>query len=328
MLLMELKSANSNDSEYGDSFSFIGNSTIMSLAPIVLFVYNRPWHTQQTVEALQKNELAKESELFIYCDAAKDDATKQVVDEVRIYIRSVDGFKKITIVEREVNWGLADSIIDGVTEVVNQHGKIIVLEDDLVTSPYFLKFMNEALDFYKNEKKVWHISGWNYPINVDGLNDVFLWRLMNCWGWATWANRWKYFEKNTAKVIREFTKNEINYLNLDGSGNAWSQVISNKKGKINTWAIYWYATIVKKNGLCLNPAKAFVDNIGMDGSGVNCGSVKAYKCILLDEYSNHFVLGTKEDALALKKIKNFHKDLQTSFMLRIVNKIKRVLIVK
>jgi GT2 family glycosyltransferase len=114
-------------------------------APIALFVYNRPWHTRQTVEALKKNELASESELFIYSDAPKNGKAKEKVKEVREYIKTIDGFKKVTIIERENNWGLADSIIDGVTKIVNEYGKIIVLEDDLVTSPYFLKFMNEAL---------------------------------------------------------------------------------------------------------------------------------------------------------------------------------------
>ena len=131
------------------------------LAPIVLFVYNRPEHTKLTVMALQKNELARESELFIYSDAPKNLDVKVKTDEVRKYIKSISGFKKIIIIEREKNWGLAASIIDGVTKIINEYGKIIVLEDDLVTSSYFLKFMNEALEFYKNEDKVWHISGWN-----------------------------------------------------------------------------------------------------------------------------------------------------------------------
>ena len=130
----------------------------MVLSPIVLFVHNRPWHTKQTVEALQQNELAEDSELFIYSDAAKSSKANAAVQEVRDYIYSVSGFKKITIIERKYNWGLADSIIDGVTSIVNKYGRIIVLEDDLVTSPYFLKFMNDALSFYKNEKRVWRGS--------------------------------------------------------------------------------------------------------------------------------------------------------------------------
>ena len=121
----------------------------MTLAPIVIFVYNRPNHTRQTVEALRKNELANESELFIYADAPKNENAVVKVNEVREYIKSVDGFKKVTIIHREKNWGLANSIIDGVTKIVNEYGKIIVLEDDLITSPNFLSFTNQALDFYE-----------------------------------------------------------------------------------------------------------------------------------------------------------------------------------
>ncbi len=129
----------------------------MSLSPIVLFVYNRPWHTQKTIEALQKNELASESELFIYSDAAKNETAIHAVEKVRNYIKKTTGFKKITIIERDKNWGLANSIIDGVTTIVNQYEKIIVLEDDLLTSPYFLRFMNEALTFFKENSKLKNI---------------------------------------------------------------------------------------------------------------------------------------------------------------------------
>ena len=164
-------------------------------APIALFVYNRLWHTKQTIEALQKNELASESELIIHSDGAKNSNKLLKVKEVRDYIGTIGGFKKVTIIEQKTNLGLALSIIRGVTKTVNEHGKIIVLEDDMVTSPYFLKFMNDALKFYENEDKVWHICGWNYPIDVTSKNDVYLYRIMECWGWATWKVKWTKLKK-------------------------------------------------------------------------------------------------------------------------------------
>ena len=286
----------------------------IELAPIILFVYNRLEHTKQTIKALQKNELATESELFIYSDAAKDEKIKQSVDEVRKYIKTVDGFKKVTIIEREKNWGLANSIIDGVTKIVNEYGKIIVLEDDLVTSPYFLKFVNEALEFYKDEKKVWHISGWNYPIKIDGEEDVFFWRVMNCWGWATWADRWQYFEKDIKKLITTFSKDDIKRFNLDGYENFWSQVIANKEGEINTWAIFWYATIFKQNGLCLNPVQTFVENIGHDGSGVHCGTSKKYIDLVNDNKNIVFINTICESKKYVKLIqKNRTKNILYKF---------------
>jgi hypothetical protein len=295
------------------------------LAPIVLFVYNRPEHTKQTVEALQKNELAIESELFIYSDAAKNIGVKAKTDEVRKYIKSINGFKRVTVIKREKNWGLAASIIDGVTKIVNEYGKVIVLEDDLVTSPYFLKFMNDALELYKDEEKVWHISGWNYPIKIDGLDDVFLWRLMNCWGWATWKGRWKHYEKDADKTISEFNKEDIKRFNLDSAQNFWNQVTGNKEKKINTWAIFWYVAIFKKDGLCLNPSQTFVENIGHDGSGVNCGESEAYAANISMHKDIKFVSKINENKIALERIQNFYKSQQKSLLVRVINKLARML---
>ena len=296
-----------------------------NLAPIVLFVYNRPDHTKKTIQALQNNTLACESELFIYSDAPKNEHALAQVNEVREYIKTVDGFKNVTIVEREKNMGLANSIIDGVTKIVNMYGKIIVLEDDLVTSPFFLKFMNEALEFYKNEKKVWHVSGWNYPIDTDGLGDVFLWRLMNCWGWATWADRWQHFEKDVNKTIKEFSKDAIYRFNIDDAANFWEQVVLNKKGEINTWAIFWYVTIFKHNGLCLNPSQTFVENIGHDGSGVHCAQSCRFNGKLSMNDHVTYIDNYNENELAVEKVKMFYNQNKQPLFRRIINKIRRVL---
>lgn len=299
----------------------------MKLSPIVLFVYNRPSHTQQTIEALQKNKLASESELFIYSDAPKFLQDQVKVQEVRDYIHSIGGFKKIIIIERKENWGLADSIIDGVTNIVSQYEKIIVLEDDLVTSPYFLVFMNKALDFYQNKNKVWHISGWNYQINSEGLNDVFLWRAMNCWGWATWADRWKYYEKNVDKLIAKFDKQMIRSFDLDNSGIFWSQVLNNKKLKINTWAIFWYATIFLKNGFCLNPTITYIHNIGLDGSGIHWHDIGVQKKPILNMNScPNFPESTAESIIAVECIMSYFQSLKKPLYTRLINKISRMVL--
>jgi len=296
------------------------------LAPIVLFVYNRPWHTKQTIEALQKNELASESEFIIYSDAAKNEQASQGVEAVRKYIETINGFKKVTLIKRDKNWGLADSIINGVTEVVNKYEKIIVLEDDLVTSPFFLNFMNEALEFYQNNKKVWHVSGWNYPINSEGLNDVFLWRVMNCWGWATWEDKWQFYEKNIDSAMAGFSESEIKAFNLDEAEDFFAQIEANKQRKINTWAIFWYATIFKNNGLCLNPVHTFVDNIGHDGSGVHCGDkgvVEQRDLNLSPDIG--FVTDLVESKTAVTIIKNYYFAQKKTLWSRLINKLSRVL---
>lgn len=275
------------------------------LAPIVLFAYSRPLHTQQTVKALQKNELAGRSELFIYSDGGKDEESWQKVNEVREYLKTISGFKNITIIEQEKNLGLADSIIGGVTNVVNKYGKIIVLEDDIVTSPYFLRFMNDALDFYENEEKIWHISGWNYPVENASTEDVFFWRVMNCYGWSTWANRWEYYKKDTEELIELFTPNEIYKFNLDGTCDFWSQVLANKEGKINTWAIYWYATIFQNKGLCVSPIKSFSRNIGFDSAGTHTKSFKIFDEVIADSYLGNFSNCICEHEEYTNQIKNF-----------------------
>ncbi|MFA6761019.1 MAG: hypothetical protein WCR69_08255 [Sulfuricurvum sp.] len=240
------------------------------LAPIVLFTYNRLSHTRQTLEALQQNKLASKSELFIFSDGGKDEESWQKVNKVREYLKTIKRFKNITLVFGEKNIGLADSIIFGVTDIVNRYGKIIVLEDDIVTSPYFLKFMNDALSFYENEKSIWDITGWNYPIKTEVSRDTFMWRVAGCWGWATWADRWKNFQRNPQELVDRFSAYDIYKFNLDGVYDFWSQVVLNNEGKIDTWAIFWYAASFEHNALSVAPVKSLVKNIGFDDQATNC----------------------------------------------------------
>lgn len=243
-----------------------------NLAPIVLFVYNRPVHTKQTIEALQKNELAKDSELFVYSDAPKNENAVNAVNEVRKYIQDINGFRKVTIITREKNWGLANSIIDGVTKIVNEYGKIIVLEDDLITSPYFLKFMNESLEFYKNKENVYSITGYSFTDDVNDLDSTYFLSLTSSWSWATWQDKWKTFERNKEK-LEQFIRDKSNHkrFNFDDSYDFIGIAKENLINKNNSWAIYWHFNVFRKNGLTLYPKKSLVANIGFDGSGTNCG---------------------------------------------------------
>lgn len=298
-------------------------------SPIVLFVYNRPWHTRQTVEALQKNDLAAESDLIIYADGAKNSEAAASVREVRNYIKSLSGFKSLTLVERDKNWGLAANIIDGVTEVVQRYGKVIVMEDDIVTSPAYLQFMNQALDFYQKEKNIWHISGWSYSINTTGLGEAFLWRVMNCWGWATWADRWKHFDKNPNALRHQWSPDEKYRFDLDGSGVFWSQIDANAQGKIDTWAIFWYASIFQNDGLCINPTISYVNNIGHDGSGVHCGTDSTHSVEVLNKsVQTRFPTVYLESSLAVARIKVFYKKQSKPFHIRLINQISRTVLKK
>lgn len=298
----------------------------MTLAPVLLFVYNRPSHTRETVEALLNNELAAKSQLIIYSDGARDSKSAEKVREVRTYIQTISAFKNIRIIERDSNWGLARSIIDGVSEVVKEFGRVIVLEDDIVTSPYFLKFMNDALEFYNDTKKVMHISGWNYPVHLDEKTDVFLWRTMNCWGWATWADRWCFFNKDCNFFFIKFSPDEIRRFNLDGANNFWKQLISNRKGKIETWGIFWYASIFARGGLCLNPTRSFVQNIGIDGSGTHSG--KNINMLIAKELNHKtdisFPTNISEDSMVLSTIKQFYRSINEKISHRLFIKFKKL----
>jgi GR25 family glycosyltransferase involved in LPS biosynthesis len=154
--------------------------------------------------------------------------------------------------------------------VVSAYGRVIVLEDDIVVSEGFLDFMNDALSFYENKKEVWHISAHSIVNDSKRSDDVFLWRVMNCWGWATWADRWQSYEKKPDNLFATFTEDDIRSFNLDGYKDFWGQVEGNRMGVINTWAVFWYATIFINNGLCVNPYFSYAKNTGLDGSGVHC----------------------------------------------------------
>ncbi|MCR1812023.1 glycosyltransferase [Sulfurospirillum sp. hDNRA2] len=291
----------------------------MTLAPIVLFTYNRLWHTKQTVEALQKNALANESELFVYSDGAKNDAASLHVRNIREYLQTIEGFKKVTVIEREKNWGLANSIIDGVTNIVNQYGKIIVLEDDLVTSPCFLTYMNEALTLYENEPKVISIHGYIYP--VADLPDTFFLKGADCWGWATWKRGWDAFEANGQKLLDEVSKRKLQKeADFDGAY-AYTQMLKDQiQGKNNSWAIRWYFSALLQDALTLYPGKSYVQNIGLDGQGTHCSATTVYDVALnFDVALNNVAI--REDKVAKAKIRGYFLQSKRNIFEKIITKI-------
>lgn len=246
----------------------------MRIAPIILFVYNRPWHTRQTVEALQRNDLAAESELFIYSDGPKSEDDNKVVAEVRKYVKSIEGFKQIKVIERENNIGLAKSVITGVTEIIDKYGKIIVLEDDLVTSPYFLNYMNKALDRYENDEKVMQISGHMFPVDLNIDTDAVFLPFTTSWGWATWKRAWDHFDTEMTGYEKLKADSSLRKrFNLDGAYPYFQMLEYQREGRVDSWAICWYLSVFMKEGLTLFPRKTLVQNIGFDGSGTHSDGI-------------------------------------------------------
>ena len=248
----------------------------MSYAPILLFVYNRPEHTRRCIESLLKNSLASESHLFIYADGSKDSTQQEAVNEVRNYIRTIKGFKQITLMERSENWGLARNIINGVTTQVNRYGKVIVLEDDLVVAPYFLQFMNDALEVYKNEPRVGHIQACDFTQD-SSLPATFLIKWTGSWGWATWDRAWKHFNPNGNELLQELEERKLTRIfDFNGKYGFTRMLRRQIEGKNNSWAIRWNASLFLKDILSLNVGRSLVQNEGFDGSGTNCGGGGLY----------------------------------------------------
>jgi hypothetical protein len=237
-------------------------------APVILFVYGRPEHTRRTIEALSANIGADETDLFVYSDAPKSDKFVGVVNEVREILKEIKGFKSVVVRHAASNKGLAQSIIDGVTEILNIYGRAIVLEDDLVTSTRFLEFMNNSLDRYEKVQSVWHISGYVYPVGCKLPEEGFFLRVPMCWGWATWRDRWGHFRKDL-----EYWRNEAPqlkaYIDFKGKADYYEQYELNCLKEINTWFIFWYLCLAQRKALAYFPATSLVENIGNDGSGVH-----------------------------------------------------------
>lgn len=238
-------------------------------APITLFVYNRPELTLQTLEALSQNPEAATSLLYIFCDGPKPGADAlQIgkINKVREIIRQKQWCGEVKIIESDKNKGLANSIIEGVTKVVNKHGRIIVLEDDLVVSPYFLKYMHSALEMYEDEEKALAIHGYLYPVKLpQGMsNSTFFIRDPGCWGWATWKRAWKLFEPNSKKLydlirLKELRK-EFNYW---GDFPFMRMLRKQMNGKVDSWAVRWRAVAYLHDKYTLYPTASLVQNEGL-----------------------------------------------------------------
>jgi hypothetical protein len=297
---------------------------MQNLAPIALFVYNRPEHTRRTLTYLQKNLLADESRLFIFSDAAKTDDDKAKVEQVRQLIKEATGFKSVKVTLRKENMGLANSIISGVTQLVNEYGKVIVFEDDLLSSPYTLQYFNEALTKYANEEKVMHIGAYMYKLANTELPQTFFFRAATSWGWATWARAWKDFEPDVDVLLKQFDKKKIDRFSIEGTMNFWKQLEGFKASKNDSWAIRWYASIFLKDGLTLNPSTSLINNIGNDGSGVHSNKENMYHVRITQKAVKQFPAEINEDPQAYQAIKNFLKNRKGTLLERGLRFIKQL----
>ncbi len=290
---------------------------MQSLAPIALFVYNRPDHTRRTISHLQKNLLAEDSRLFIFSDGAKTAADQEKVNEVRAQIKQTDGFKTVKIIENKENQGLANAIIAGVSQLVQEYGKVIVFEDDLLSSQFTLRYFNDALQRYFNDEQVMHIGAYMYPLTDKNLPQTFFYRAATSWGWATWNRAWKNFNPDINELISQFDKPKIKAFSIEGTMNFWKQMREFKSGKNNSWAIRWYASIFLKGGLTLNPSKSLIQNIGHDGSGVHSNKEDIYQVHVARFPVQVFPAEITENEEAYNAIKNFLRNRKGNLLQRV-----------
>ncbi len=242
----------------------------MPHAPIALFVYNRPDHTRRAVESMQRNELAANSELHVFSDGPRNQEAVGQVLKVREYIRGIEGFAKLAVYEKDCNQGLAGSVIDGVNRLLEQYGRVIVVEDDLVIAPQFLSFMNVALERYRGDTQVMQVSGHMFPVDVDIDDDAFFLPFTTSWGWGTWARAWKYFDpaaKGHAMLKEDQSRRRV--FDMDGAYDYFAMLEAQLAGKVDSWAIRWYLSVFINEGIVLYPRKSLVTNTGFDGSGTH-----------------------------------------------------------
>ena len=245
-------------------------------APIVLFAYKRADHLRRTIESLGANPEAACTEVTLYCDGARRPSDQVAVDEVRSFVMQIEGFASVRPVFRPHNLGLAKSIIAGVSEALQLHDRVIVLEDDLVLSPHFLRYMNAGLDCYAADDAVASIHGYCYPTEAP-LPETFFMRGADCWGWATWARAWSHFDADGHRLLDELRARRLTRaFDLDGSFQYTAMLEDQVAGRNDSWAIRWHASCFLKAMLTLYPGRSLVENIGNDASGTHCSATAAY----------------------------------------------------
>lgn len=289
----------------------------MDLAPVALFVYNRPIHTQKAISSLLANPLSEQSDLYVFADAPQNNRAPEKVVEVRNYLKTISGFKSIDIIERKKNLGLANSIIDGMTHVVNKHEKVIVIEDDLLLSPYFLKFMNEALNLYQRDENVISIHGYIYPLKKT-LPETFFLKGADCWGWATWRRGWNLFESDPKKLKNEIYKNKLETeFDLNGASRNIRMLERQTKGEIDSWAIRWHASAFLKNKYTLYPGRSLVQNIGMGKQSTHTKKTNVYDVELSSSPITVEKIEVKENEFVKEEIEKYFRSINSNMFKKI-----------
>jgi hypothetical protein len=302
-------------------------SPMRELAPIVLFIYNRPDHTRRTLAALAANPLAIESDLIVYADGPKKLEHAAKVQRARDVVREALGFKSVRLIEREENFGLAKSIITGVSEVCSERGRAIVVEDDLLVAPQFLTFLNRGLERYADELNVFQISGYMFPVVTEPSFDGLFLPLISCWGWGTWQRAWSQFDQSDAGYRRLVCDPDLRArFNLDGNYDYFGMLKDQIKGRIDSWGVRWLLSVFLKDGLVLFPRRSLVQNVGIDGTGTHgVGTASLQDDLLVEPDAarcyEHWPSDISVDADALNHVKRMLSGSRSHPVIRLVRRL-------
>ncbi len=301
----------------------------MTCAPLAVFAFNRPVHLARTLEHLAANDLAGQTPLIVFCDGARNEAELPLVEEVRRVAREMEGFAGVEVVERDENFGLARSIITGVTDVLDRYGRVIVVEDDLLTSRDFLQFMNQGLALYQDEEKVASIHGYAYGERPRGGPDSYFLRGADCWGWATWKRAWAHFEPDGARLLAQLEALGLMTKFDYGGGALFSRMLRDQvEGRNNSWAIRWHASAFLADMLTLYPGDSLVTNIGFDDSGTHCGDADYYESGALRANLPLRLIEVKENPLMRAHVERFFRNVKRKYRWNLYKRIYHSMILR
>lgn len=293
----------------------------VELAPIALFVYNRPQHTARLLQSLLANPLAAQSRLYVFADGPKANASAtelQRVADTRKLFDCLTGFAKVELRSAPENRGLAASVVEGVSLVLQRHGRIVVLEDDLELAPHFLHFMNEGLELYANRPDVYSVNGFMFPLKHKPAAGSVLLPYTSTWGWGTWQSKWAVFDAampgkeqllQNPRRVEQFNISGYRYTDMLHLGN-------------NSWGIRWYYSVFMKQGLNLFPTRSLVNNTGFDGSGTNCEEVPSEPVPLYQGFIQPALHATSDPEFHRQYIEYFRKLTQPTLVEKLMQRIK------
>ena len=254
--------------------------------PTALVCYNRPQHLGQVLSALRQHE---PEPLYVFCDGPKDEADTKRVLAVRELIKAID-WTEPWVRTRSYNVGLAASVTAAVDRVLSHHETVILLEDDCVPGPYFYEYMNHCLDKYRDEERVMCVGGYTLPIPSSFLDgypyDAYFYPRIESWGWATWRRAWNRYERDVTEMEAKCRQMGIDIR--QGGADVSGMVKSKIEGRLDAWTPGWLLSVYLHGGCCVYPTVSHIANIGMDGSGVHCGTTDRWKTPLADRESDCF----------------------------------------